>query len=139
VNQPKFSWRLELLALAVGVLLGASTVLAFRQGRQDNQAKVALQAALLNDRRIEAARIERVRQINHVNQAQCASLANLYSIIRLTLRSPTRASTRSRITGRIRWSASGRMCRTPRRWRSSARRRVPRDITLPNKPIITKP
>lgn len=38
-----------------------------------------------NDRRIEAARVERIQQINAVNQAQCASLRNLYAVIRKSL------------------------------------------------------
>lgn len=134
-----FSWRWKLLALAVGVMLGASTVLAFRQGKQDNEAKVALRAALLNDQRIEAARIERVKQINHVNRAQCASLANLYSIIRLTLQQSDQSIdqiTYYRTHPAERERAHIQNAETLAKFRTPP---CPRDISLPNKPVVTQP
>jgi hypothetical protein len=44
-----------------------------------------------NDKEIEAARIERVQQLNTVNLAQCASLQNLYRVIQKSLRDSDKA------------------------------------------------
>lgn len=38
-----------------------------------------------NDQEIEDARVERLRQLNEVNAAQCASLRNLYTVIQKSL------------------------------------------------------
>lgn len=137
MNQPKFSWRWKIAAFAVGCLIGIASVLAYEQGRRDNQAKQALLASIENDRRIEAARIERVRQINHVNAAQCASLANLYSIIRLTLQQSDKSIDQivyyqqhpeERVRAHMQNAVTLGKFRTPP---------CPPDIKLPNKPIIT--
>lgn len=136
MNQPKFSWRWKGAALIVGVLIGASAVLAYQQGMSDNEAKRAVRASIENDRKIEAARLERVRQINHVNQAQCASLANLYSIIRLTLQQSDKSIdqiTYYRTHPLERRRAHMQNALTLAKFRTPP---CPADITLPNKPIL---
>lgn len=47
---------------------------------------LALFFTFKNDHDINAARRERVRQLNAINQAQCDSLRNLYGIIALTIK-----------------------------------------------------
>jgi hypothetical protein len=38
-----------------------------------------------NEKAIQRARIERIHQLNQINREQCASLSNLYAVIRQTL------------------------------------------------------
>src|SRR5688500_17210057 len=61
------------LAVIGFLILAALNVGAFARVEQNTHA-------------VEDARVERVRQINKVNVAQCASLRNLYGVIRKTLR-----------------------------------------------------
>lgn len=61
-------WAIVLISFVVLVGLGYAI--------WENKATIA---------RVEAARAERVMQINRINQAQCASLRNLYSNLQLTI------------------------------------------------------
>lgn len=134
-----FSWKWRTAALLVACAIGASTVAAIEQGRQDNRAKQALAASIENDKRIEAARIERVKQINQVNAAQCAALRNLYSIIRLTLKqsdSNIDQITYYRTHPLERERAHMQNAETLSKFRTPP---CPPDIALPNKPVIDTP
>jgi len=73
------------LASVVFVILVAS-YFAVAQGRVDQKARDDLVDAKSLLARIEEGRAESVRQINMINRAQCASLRNLYAVIRKSLK-----------------------------------------------------
>lgn len=65
-------WLSERRAAVGYLILAAAVALAFL-------------ATWVNDREIEHNRLERVRELNQVNRAQCLALQNLYIVIRKTL------------------------------------------------------
>lgn len=83
--------RLKMTAAIVGALLLAASYLAIKQGTSDANAKQLLAQNLKTQAQVEAARVERVKQINNVNHAQCRSLQNLYAIIRTTITTSDRS------------------------------------------------
>ena len=77
--------RWKLFVAFVAVVLAVASVVAVRQASDDITTRDLLKQNIEQDQRIEAAREERVQQINRINEAQCDALQQLYRTIRRTL------------------------------------------------------
>jgi hypothetical protein len=75
------------LVVLAGVIVAAivASYFAVSQGQADQRARGDLVTAKQLLLRIEENRVESVRHINMINRAQCASLRNLYAVIRKSL------------------------------------------------------
>lgn len=83
----RFRLRRWLRPSVIGYLLLTAGVVAalVASHNDDAETKRAVAAVAANAKRVEEARVERVGQLNRVNQAQCKSLRNLYAVIRKTI------------------------------------------------------
>lgn len=77
-------WWTVLAGVVVTVLVASFFAVAL--GRDDQKAREDLVVAKHLLARIDESRAESVDQINLVNRAQCASLRNLYAVIRKSLK-----------------------------------------------------
>lgn len=68
-------WRAYAIAAVVTISVIAAFACVF----------VSFKASRDSDIRLESARLERLRQVNEINTAQCASLRNIYTLLRSTV------------------------------------------------------
>jgi hypothetical protein len=74
--------RWKLFVSLVAIVIGIGSAVGIHQAGDDITAREKLEQEVIRDAQIEAARKERIKQINRVNHDQCAALQNLYATIR---------------------------------------------------------